>query len=116
MNQMRTSKLDEAAASWAMWLAKKKTSSLGFVISVIAAITWLIVYVLTQKVAYAGVALIWLIAALLQFERRGFTILLDQSTSDAERRKPNQALLPTPMSVTDRADARSAPDIGAADL
>jgi tryptophan-rich sensory protein len=31
-------------------------------------------------------------------------------------RKPNQALLPTPMSVTDRADARSAPATGAADL
>ena len=30
--------------------------------------------------------------------------------------EPNQALLPTPMSVTDRADARSAPDAGAADL
>ena len=29
---------------------------------------------------------------------------------------PNQALLPTPTSVTDRADARSAPDAGAADL
>jgi len=29
---------------------------------------------------------------------------------------PNQALLPTPTSVTDHADARSAPDAGAADL
>jgi len=28
----------------------------------------------------------------------------------------NQALLPTPMSVTDRAGARSAPATGAADL
>ena len=33
-----------------------------------------------------------------------------------EEMQPNQALLPTPMSVTDRADARSAPDTGAADL
>jgi len=31
-------------------------------------------------------------------------------------RRPNQALLPTPMSVTDRAGARSAPATGAADL
>jgi hypothetical protein len=28
----------------------------------------------------------------------------------------NQALVPTPTSVTDRADARSAPDAGAAHL
>jgi len=34
----------------------------------------------------------------------------------AEKRSANQALLPTPMSVTDRADARSAPATGAADL
>jgi hypothetical protein len=32
------------------------------------------------------------------------------------RKEPNQALLPTAMSVTDRADARSAPDTAAADL
>ena len=32
------------------------------------------------------------------------------------KKKPNQALLPTPMSVTDRAGARSAPATGAADL
>ena len=31
-------------------------------------------------------------------------------------KSPNQALLPTPMAVTDRADARSAPATGAADL
>jgi hypothetical protein len=30
--------------------------------------------------------------------------------------KPNKALEPTPTSVTDRADARSAPDAGAAHL
>jgi ABC-type phosphate transport system permease subunit len=33
-----------------------------------------------------------------------------------KKTRPNQALLPTPTSVTDRADARSAPDAGAADL
>ena len=32
------------------------------------------------------------------------------------RKGANQALLPTPMSITDRADARSAPATGAADL
>ena len=32
------------------------------------------------------------------------------------RKRPNQAPLPTPMSVTDRAGARSAPDTGAAEL
>ena len=32
------------------------------------------------------------------------------------KEKPNQTLLPTPMSVTDRAGARSAPATGAADL
>jgi hypothetical protein len=34
----------------------------------------------------------------------------------APETEPNQALLPTPMSVTDRAGARSAPATGAADL
>ena len=33
-----------------------------------------------------------------------------------DQKRANQALLPTPTSVTDRADARSAPDAGAADL
>jgi hypothetical protein len=40
------------------------------------------------------------------------TFLSDRKQSNT----PNQALLPTPTSVTDRAGARSAPDAGAADL
>jgi len=35
---------------------------------------------------------------------------------DQTKIQPNQALLPTPTSVTERADARSAPSFGAADL
>ena len=32
------------------------------------------------------------------------------------KNEPNKAMQPTPMLVTDRANARSAPSIGAADL
>jgi hypothetical protein len=40
----------------------------------------------------------------------------EELTKILKEAEANQALLPTPMSVTDRAGARSAPDTGAADL
>jgi hypothetical protein len=42
--------------------------------------------------------------------------VVEISRRRTRRNRPNQAPLPTPMSVTDRADARSAPATGAAEL
>jgi hypothetical protein len=42
--------------------------------------------------------------------------LCEKAAKEFDAKQPNQALLPTSMSVTDRASARSAPDTLAADL
>ena len=58
----------------------------------------------------------WLSNPTILFKQESITQIWPTPQMTSEEKRANQALLPTPMAVTDRADARSAPATGAADL
>ena len=82
---MHTPKLDSSATAWASQFANKKPGGAGIIVNFFCAIIWVVLAVLTQKIGYVAVAIIWSFVVLLQFERRGFSILLQSNARDARK-------------------------------
>jgi hypothetical protein len=80
---------------------------------------WLCLAIVVGQIAIAavvGTIVIWVISSTIVVIAGALLLHEWTELREAEQKKPNQALQPTPMLVTDRADARSAPSIRVADL
>ena len=80
---------------------------------------WLCLAIVIGQIAVAavvGTVFIWVISSIIVVIAGALLLHEWTELREAEQKKPNQALQPTPMLVTDRADARSAPSIRVADL
>jgi hypothetical protein len=79
---MNDSKLDSVATSYAMWLTKKEPSSARIFLHLGTSIVWLLLWLVTRKTGFSVLAVVSAFGALLQFERRGFTLLMAKSAND----------------------------------
>ena len=87
VERSHTPKLDSAAASWAAQLARTKADGAGFfIVCLSCAIAWGVLSALTEKVGYVVAAIVWAFVALLQFERRGFLLLVRSNTHVAPKK------------------------------
>ena len=98
----------------AEWLKSKKRAQLFLGISVGLAIGLLLYSGIAHGRWSPNLYLVVLIVVAFWVKRSADTTIAALRAMDAEA--PNQALQPTPMLVTPRADARVAPSTGVADL
>jgi hypothetical protein len=83
---MLSSKLDSFAKAWASWLAKRRSAGPGtIVVCFFCAVAWLALAILTHNVSDGIVSGIWLFVGVIQFERRGFLMLVEAHGPDVPK-------------------------------